>query len=503
MSLDSNDPGFRNRVIRAGMWNSVGRVATEGSRYVIAIVLARLLSPAEFGLIALATALMTLIHAFADLRIGYGLIQKPDVSEEQWSSAFWLCTGIGVVLTIAFAAAAPLVASFYENPVLVPIVWVLALNFLLSALILIPKTQLEKALRFKALAAAQLVVVVVTGAVAIVMALAGFGVWSLVVQSTGATLIEMVLVFAYARWRPALTLHWASLRPLLSFSGPLILGDVINTLVASADRLILGKMVTPSALGLYSRAKTFLYLPVGNLSFTLCRVMFPSLSALQEDPERLKRATLKMLKLLAVVSFPLMAVMAVAAEPLVQVVLGPKWLAAVPLMQVFALAGLPASFNAVSSTIFLSQGKIDLFFRLNLLRQLVSLGFVFAGSFWGAMGCSLGVACSAIVIFAVDARFIGRHIGVSLGVYLAQLVPTLLTAAATALWVFLVGQLLGPQQDLLRVASLVSAGPVYMVALAFLDRQGLDLVRQTIRHSGFLPQGVRAATARLLGSEVG
>lgn len=420
--------GFQQRVIHAGLWSAAARIAGEGSRYVIAIVLARLLSPAEFGLIALATALMGLVQAFADLRVSYALIQRPRVSEEEWSTVFWMATGMGAVLTLAFAACAGLIAEFYANPALREIVWALSVSFLLSAVALTPRTKLEKDLRFKALSLAQIVATVGTGLLAIGMAVAGFGVWSLVAQSLAVYALDVGFLFWYTRWRPRWVFQPAALRPLLRFSAPLVLHDVLNTLAQSTDRLILGKMVSAADLGLYNRAKIFLYLPVANLSFSMTRVMFPSLSALQGDPERVQRAALRMLKLLAVVSFPLMTIAAALAEPLVRVVLGPKWLAAVPMMRIFALAGILASINAVATTILMAKGKTTLVLQLGVAKQIASVAGVALGAFWGATGCAFGVLAVTVVIFVLDAYSISRALGVRLVAYWGNLTTPLILA---------------------------------------------------------------------------
>lgn len=470
------DGGFQQRVIRAGLWSTAARMAGEGSRYVIAIVLARLLSPAEFGLIALATALMGLVQAFADLRVAYALIQRPRVSEEEWSTVFWLATGMGAVLTLAFAASAGLIAEFYANPALREIVWALSVSFLFSAVALTPRTKLEKELRFKALSLAQVAATVGTGLLAIGMAVAGFGVWSLVAQSLAVYALDVGFVFWFTRWRPRWVFQRAALRPLLTFSAPLVLHDVLNTLAQSMDRLILGKLVSAADLGLYNRAKIFLYLPVSNLSSSMTRVMFPSLSALQGDPERLQRAALRMLKLLAVVSFPVMTVAAALAEPLVRVVLGPKWLAAVAMMQIFALAGIFASINAVTTTILMAKGKTGLVLQLGVAKQIVSVAGVAVGAFWGATGCAFGVLAVAVAIFALDAYSISRSLGSGLRAYCGNLTAPLVLAllAGGSGWatVHLFG--LGTQP----LGALLAALPVSILGYGLLlfaaDRAGFE-----------------------------
>ena len=453
MSGERGD-GLKAKALTGINWSVLSQVGRQALSFIIGVVLARLLSPREFGLLAMVTVISGFALSFMELGFGAALVQRQDAREEHLSSVFWVNVISGLVMTLLFAAAAPLVARFYGEPLLLPLTLLLATNFVIYAFSIVQRVLMVKALDFRALAVVEVGSVAVAGAVAVAMAVAGLGVWSLAANYLLATVVATALFWGLGRWRPERAFEWGAVKDLLGFSSHYLGTKTLSYWTRNADNLLIGRFIGSSALGLYSKAYAVLMLPLLNVSRTVERVMFPSLSTIQDDRPRVKRVFLRMARAVALVTFPVFTGMAVVAEPFVLGVFGAQWAGMIPLVQVLCVLGVAQSVIRLDGNLYLSQGRADLQFRVNLFVQGVIIAGIVAGLRWGVMGVAVGLTVASLATAYLRLHFAGRLVGLSFWELLRALGGTFWSAVAMALLVF------G-----LDVALLASWSPVARLAI--------------------------------------
>jgi PST family polysaccharide transporter len=376
--------------------------------FVIGIILARLLSPREFGLVAMITVITSFASIFAELGFSAALVQKQDVRQEHLSSVFWLNLGAGLVLTLAFIIAAPLVAEFYQEPMLTPLTIFISTNFLISSLNIVQNTLLTKALDFRTLSIVELGAVAVAGIISIVMAFAGFGAWSLAAQSVLISVVTAVLLWRLSHWRPSLLFRWTAVKDLLGFSMSLFGTKVLNYWVRNIDYLLIGRVLGTDPLGVYNRSYDVMLFPLTGVSRVLSRVMFPSMSIIQEDKRRVANLYLRMTRVIALITFPMMLGLFVTVEPFVMAVFGPKWTGMIPVLRVLSLVGMTQSIGTLNGNLYLSQGKADLQLKVGLVLKTIAILGIVIGLHWGIVGVAIGYAIASFINSYPSFHFAGR-----------------------------------------------------------------------------------------------
>lgn len=433
---------FREKTISGVAWSVVSKGGQQALTLVITVVLARLLTPEDFGLVAMITVLTGFAGIFFDLGLGASLIHKQDLTEAHRSSVFWVNVLAGLVLTGGFMIAAPWVAAFYDEPMLHPLTQLMAVIFLVRALKSIQSTLVRKKLDFRTLAIAGIISSCISGAVAIAMAIAGFGVWSLVVMYLVNGAVSAGVLWRWSGWLPTLIIDRAALGELLGFSVNMLGTRVLNYWTRRSDNLLIGWQIGSEALGLYSRAYALLLFPLINVTRVIAEVMFPSFSIIQKDKERIRGIYLRATRVIALVTFPMTLGLLVTARPFVLAVFGAQWVEMVPMVQVFALVGLVQSISTTSGVLYLSQGRADLQFKVGfVVRTLLIVGIV-AGLRWGAFGVAVGYGLASVVGFYPDFYYAGRLVNLSFSKLLRNLLPVAACAAAMGAVVKLEGWLL-------------------------------------------------------------
>jgi PST family polysaccharide transporter len=350
------------------------------------VVLARLLSPKEYGLLGMVLVFTGFASYIADMGLGASIIQRSAVSDRHLNSVFWLNAATGLALTAVFALAAPLVARFYDEPQLRLMTAAIAVSFFLGSLNVVQSALLDKSLNFRTKFWIESVSALVSGIVALVLAFNGAGVLSLVGQSLTLTGVRVLMMWAQSSLRPVLSFDFSAIRELLHFSGHLTGFGAVFYRSQNVDKLVIGRWIGSSALGIYSVADKLMRLPLTNVNDVTTSVMFPALSAIQHDVEAVRRAYLRGSRMIALITFPTMIALSVLAEPAVLVVYGSKWRASIPMLQLLCVAGIALATNNTAGWLFLSQGRTDILFRLGLYATAVRVIGVLIGAHWGLMG---------------------------------------------------------------------------------------------------------------------
>lgn len=387
-------PNLKSQVTSGVFWSGAGRVVQQVIQFALSVVLARLLSPGDYGLMAMVMVFTGFAGMLADAGFNTALIQKKDMADVHVHTVFWVTFLSGVLLFGITFLLAPLLADFYHTPVLKDIFRVIAVNFVIGAFGNVPSALLQKRMQFRTIAKIDTAALVLSGVLAVVMAWRGAGVWSLVVQPIVAALLTSVFRCRACRWLPRFIFCPKALKEIWEFSGHMFGFLFINYWARNADNLIIGKCFGPAALGLYSRAYGLMLLPITQINGVINQTMLPALSAIQDDKERVRRIYLRAVGIISLLSSPLMLGLLVVAEPFVITVYGNNWIGVVPILQILALVGLMQSVVSSGGLLLQSQGRSDrLFYWWSLFYTLFIVSFL--------VGAALGSAYAVAVCYAV------------------------------------------------------------------------------------------------------
>jgi len=433
---------FRQQTLNGISWSVAGQIGQQALRLLIGVVLARLLSPREFGLVSMVTVLSGFALVFQELGFGAAIVQKKGVEQDHLCSVFWLSLVSGSSLTILFVIVAPLVADFYGEPVLLPLTMLIAFNFLFSSLGTVQQNLMVKALEFRALTFVNLVSIGLSGGVAIVLAFSGLGVWSLAVHSVSASILTAGILWKLSDWSPQFVFRWSALRELFGFSISLAGTQTLNYWARNVDNLLIGRFLGTAPLGLYSRAYSFLLFPISNVSNVISRVMFPSLSRIQEDRLKVKRVFLRVTKVIALVNFPLLLGLLAVATPFVLALFGSQWSEMIPLVRLFSLLGITQSIGTLNGNLYLSQGRADLQLKVGVFLKPIKVLSIIFGLQWGVTGVAVCYTIASLLTAYPAFYFAGRLVGLTYLEVVRNLSPVFLCSAAMASCVWAVGFLL-------------------------------------------------------------
>ena len=436
------------KVTAGVLWLTLAQVAQRLSGLVITAVLARLLSPEDFGLIALAVIAIGFIKIFSEVGLNSALIQRREVKEGHLTAAFWMTLALSLLLTVVGAAASPALAKAYGEPRLVTLLIVLLLSVPLNNLGQTSDALLQRRLAFRQLAIIDWASSLVAGLTGVALALAGAGVWALVAQNLLLVGVSSVVKMIAAGWLPRLDFQFKYGREILSFSASVLGCAVVNYAVWNVDNAVVGGALGAQALGYYSMAFGLVMLPSLSISGLIMRVMFPALSSIQDDLARLRRGYLRMLRVLSSVTLPVTVGLGVTAPLLVRVVYGDKWAPAVPVLQVLVVIGILQSVNT-SGLIFYALGRPNLMLAWAVVSFVcMTLGFSF-GVRWGLVGVAWAYVIVSPIVWLGPHFIANRLIGLPTAKFVLAISPA---ACACAVMGTAVAYLVGRESYPLRSA---------------------------------------------------
>ena len=365
----------------------------------VAIALARLLSPRDFGLFAIAFAVTGFLEFAKDGGMVVPVIQTETLSSEQIDTLFWFNSAVGLAVTLVGFAAAPVVGRIYSDARLVPVTCALALVFLAGGLSTQHLALLRRQMRFTTLAICEIVALVIAAAAAIIAALRGAQYWALVLFQLVREVLQTVFVIAATRWLPSWPKRWASIGPLVRFGGLMMVFDIIGYLNFKVDNLIVAWFLGPAALGFYDKAYQFLLLPVNQINAPLSNVVHSTLSRLQQEPERYRAYLTRAIMLSTSLGLPLVAFLGVNARTVITQLLGAQWLPSVPVFQALVPAAATMTVTTCVGWIFLSLGRATRQLKWAAFTTVLTVGAFLIGVRSGAVGVALAFSLSRVVLF--------------------------------------------------------------------------------------------------------
>ncbi|WP_436714997.1 MOP flippase family protein [Roseiconus lacunae] len=379
-------------------WSAISKYGAQGTQFIISMVMARLLAPEYFGLLGMAVVITGFVSIFRNLGFSQAIVQRKEVSERLLSTLFWVNLGMCLLIAMIVLAISPLAAWIYDDARVTPIVAALSLSFVFAGFTMIPGALLTRQMDFKRLAIREIGGIVVSGVTAISLAYLGWGVWALVISSLANSAAQMVLINIAKPFRPQMVYDSQGLSECLRFGLNLTGFGVFNYFSRNADNLIIGVFLGPIALGYYSLAYKLMLMPRDSVTGVVTRVLFPKFSRLQDDDETLTNLYLRACGAIAFITFPMMAGLAVLAEPFVRTVLGEKWLPAIPLIWLLAPVGAIQSIGSTSGQIFLAKGRSGWMFRLGILNGSVRILSFLLGIPWGVVGVASSYTIISFVL---------------------------------------------------------------------------------------------------------
>ena len=427
---------LRARAVRAVAWSFLERIGQQGVQFVISIVLARLLLPEQFGLIGMLSVFIEVARSFVDSGLGAALVQRKNISRADECSVFYFNLLVGALCTCLLWAIAPWVAAFYRQPILTRLTRVLSLTLIINSFAGVQTAILSKRIDFKTLLKVGMSATVLSGAIGIGMAIAGFGVWSLVAQYLASSILRTAFLWLRDSWRPRLIFRFGALRQMLGFGSHLLASALLNRVFENIYMVVIGKLFSAAHLGLYAGAAKIQRLLIINIAAVITRVTFPVFSEIQDDTVRLKRCMRKGMMALAFVNFPLMVGLAVVARPLIYVLLTEKWAGAIPLLQLLALAGLLYPLHSLHLNLLKAKGRSDLFFRLEVIKRMLIVVLIAITYRWGVTGMIYGQIVMSILGYFINSFYTRRLIGYGLVEQLHDLAPYAVVSALMGLGLY-------------------------------------------------------------------
>ena len=390
-------------VLSSLFWKLMERGGTQGIQFIVQIVLARLLLPEDYGIIALVVIFTTIAGVFVQSGLNTALIQKKDAEEADFSSVFYLSLFIACLIYVILFFAAPFIAIFYEEPQITSVFRVLSITLFFGAFNSIQNAVVARNMQFKKLFFSSTGAILVSGTIGIYMAYAGFGVWALVGQQISNQLLVTLILWFTVKWRPRLLFSFRRVKSLFSFGWKLLVSSLINTVYNDLRSLIIGKIFKAEMLGFYNRGQQFPSVLVSNIDGSIQSVMFPVLASQQDNRHRVKDMMRRAIVTSSFVIFPMMVGLAVTAEPLVELLLTDKWLPCVPFLQIFCASYALMPIHTANLQAINALGRSDIFLKLEIIKKIVGLSILGVTVFYGVYAIALGMVISGIISTFINA----------------------------------------------------------------------------------------------------
>ena len=428
---------LKDRSITAFLWVIIDKLGSSVINFIVNIVLARLLVPEDFGLIAMVMIFFELSSVFIQSGFAFALIREKEISEIDKSTTFVFNFIVALFFYGLLFLTAPIIANFFEQAILVWIIRIMGINLVVESFAIIQHAVLTQKIDFKTQTKVRFVAVVSSGGIAIVLAVSGFGVWSLVGKIGIMTLVSTICLWIVSPWRLSLKFSWTSFRKLFGFGSKLLIEALIDKFFRQIVQVLIGKFFSVSILGFYHQANNFCNLAANNFQQAIQKVTYPVLAKLQGNQEKLKAAYRQILLMSTFIIVPVMIFMGIMAEPLLLFMIGEKWLPAVPFLQLLCIAGVTYHFNAINLDLLLVLGKVNLCVQLEVIKKFVFGIAILIGMQFGIYGLLVGQVIANYIAIFINTYYADKFLSYPLLEQLGDIFPGLLIAGVTSLTVYL------------------------------------------------------------------
>lgn len=420
------EQSLKQQAVRGVGWSFADSILGQGVTFIVGLVLARLLSPDDYGLIGIITIFITVFNAIVDSGFSNSLIRKAEVTGIEYNTMFIVNFIVSILLFLLLFITAPYVALFFRRPELIELSRVMGVVIILNAISIVQNTVLTKELNFKAKTKASLISSLISGVIGIVMAYAGCSIWALVGQQISRQLLYSIGLWRFVRWRPSLKFSVSSFQYMWNFGWKILVSGLLNTIWNQIYQVVIGRFYTPYTLGLYTRAEQFGNICSSNLTSIVQRVSFPVLSKLQDDKIRLKGAYKRIIKTTMLITLTLMLGMAGCAKPLILFLLGEKWQECIPFLQILSFNMMFYPLHSINLNMLQVQGRSDLFLKLEVFKKIVAVGPILLGVFVNIYWMLIGSVFTNIFALYLNAYYSGPYLKYSIWEQVRDILPSLL-----------------------------------------------------------------------------
>lgn len=454
---------LKDKTVKGIGWSAIDNVIQTGVTFVVSIVLARLLTPDDYGLIGIIAIFTTVCTALINGGFTTALIRKKDATEDDYNTAFIVNLGVSLVLYSIIYICSPLIADFFNREELISLTRVSSIGMIIGALAIVQQTRLTKRIDFKSQTKITIVASVTSGAVGIILAVLNYGVWSLVAQQLVMHVLRTVLLWIVNKWIPKLQFSSRSFHELFGFGWKMMVSSVIQTVWKELYQVVIGKFYSPATLGQYTRSKQFSQLFSTNLTTVVQRVTYPVLSNIQDDKDRMVSAYRKIIKTTMFVTAIGMFFLGAISEPLLYCLIGPKWHEAATYLPLICITGSTYPLHAINLNMLQVQGRSDLFLGLEIVKKIISIGPLAVGALVGILPMLYVTIIVSIIDYFLNSYYSGKSLGYSSWMQMKDIAPSYGIAVSVALCVFFLKFIPVSNWIILPLQILVGCSFIYFI----------------------------------------
>lgn len=419
---------LKGKTIHGVIWSLIDNVSSSGVIFFVGIILARLLTPEEYGVMAMVSIFIAISNSIIDSGFSSALIRKVKVKPIEYNTVFYFNLLISLLLYICLFFISPFIALFFREPILCEVMRVIGLILIINALSIIPYTIFVREINFKTQTIISLIASVGSGVIGVWMAFSGQGVWSLVGQQLGRQCLNTLFLWFFCHWKPTVSFSMTAFKEMFGFGSKLLLSGFLDTIYKDIYYIVIGRCFSSSILGQYTRAKQFSMVFSTNLTTVVQRVSFPVLSSIQDDSIRLREAYRKVIKSTMLVSFACMLGLAAIAKPLLILLISDKWLPAVYFLQIVCFSNMLYPLHAINLNILKVKGRSDVFLKLEVIKKVLAIFPILVGVYLGIEMMLWGSVIISVISYFLNAYYSASLINYSVYEQLKDIFPSFIVS---------------------------------------------------------------------------
>ena len=461
---------LKKQSIKGVIWTGIQQFGSQGISFIVSILLARLLTPSEFGLVAMILVFISISQTILDSGLSQSLIRTANADNTDYSTVFYFNIVVSLLLYGILYLSAPFISVFYEQPALTELLRILGLILIVKAFSIVQLTKLTKEMNFKLQTIITLPALVGSALVAVIMAFNGFGVWSLIAYRLIREILNSFLLWIFSKWKPSLLFSIIKFKYHFRFGINLLFSGILSGVFNNLYALIIGKYFSAAQLGYFNRANSLQNLPVHNLGSILNKVTYPMFSKINDNDQKLRKTYLKVIGLSIFVMSPIMIFMGVLAKPLILFLLTDKWIAVVPYLQILVIAGLLYPIHSFNLNILKVKGRSDLFLRLEIIKKVITVLAILFAINYGIIGLVWSMVGTSIVALVINTYYSGKLINLTLANQLKKIIPSILIGVCCGGLVFVTSLWLQESYHVVNLLVSTMIGSVSYIMLTHITK---------------------------------
>lgn len=403
--MTEQESNLKEKTVKGMFWGGIDMFFTKGLNFVFNLLIARQLSPDDYGMVAIVAVIMAVCQCFVDSGFGAALVRKGKCTEDDFSSIFYFNIAVALVLYILLFIGSPIISEFYKQPLLKSVTKIYSIILIINALAIVQNSKLTIEVNFKAFARISIISSLVSGSVALYFALRGYGIWSLIIQSLANAAIRTIMLWVISYWRPKAIFSLKSINECFSFGSKLLGSSIINTLYNNIYTLVIGKVYSPESLGTYTRGESIIKFPSETATTVISNVSYPILSSIKEDKEHYTEAYRQLTRMASFIIFPMVIGLAAIADPFIRICLTDKWEMSIPIMQILSFSLLWAPVTSIDLTILKVIGRSDYFLKITIITKIINIAILVSTVPFGLIAMCYGQILATLIHLIVDAYY--------------------------------------------------------------------------------------------------